>query len=761
MIAAFFPELGSAGPPGGRPGRGAKEGGVTSGLHGALLGAATLAALTFSILMALRRPTTVASRMHAVYGVAVAWWFFCMAMVARASSDQQVILWGRLLHLSIGMLPGIVFHLNAVTAGLQAEHRDGIRVHYGLSIVVTLLCLGLPGLLQTPHEFAWGPYPAYTTWGWIPVGLLLTSFAEVLLMFARARRKYAPGTRNRAIAKAFFLGNLVAMLAALDFLPAAGIAFYPMGFLLLTVMHWATMFGSVRYRMIDITPQIAAERVLDAMTDGLIAVDRQGFVHVINESARRLMGLTDPGNVGRRLASLTEAPEILAAASEESSEPGRSREARLGEAEDCRLVDVSSVGLEDESGETLGRVILLSDRTRERAAEAERDKLETWIRQTQKMESLGVMAGGIAHDFNNILMAILGNAEVAQLKLREGQLPDEELRLIGSASERATELTQQMLTYAGKSTTDIRPVDLNVEIREVAELMRAAIPKKIHFELGLAEALPPIAGDPGQIRQVIVNLVTNGSEALGEEAGVLALRSGAGILDEGLSLRPAGEGEEASHVYLEVSDDGCGMDEATRRRIFEPFFTTKFTGRGLGLATVLGIVQRHGGIIDLDSSPGRGARFTVFLPTLAGGGAESVPIAPASRGWRGDGLAVLADDEPAVRRVVRAMIETMGLSVLEASEGGEALRAVRDHVDRVRVVVLDLTMPEMGGREVIEEIRGFAPRLPVLVMSGYAAGEESDSVEDSGMAFLQKPFRAQALEAKIRELLARAGDLGA
>ncbi len=724
------------------------------GLHAILVGTAALAALVFSGVILARNPRSLPARMHAIYGGTAAWWLFSMAMIASAESTERAQLWARLLHLGLGMLPAVIYHLNVTTAGLAHDHRRGIRIHYACAVGVTVFCLTWPDLLAEPRRFAWGPYPQYTAWGAIPVGFLFLVFVEVLGLYRRALRLQPRGTPYHEKARAFYHGNLLATLAGVDFLAAFGLPVYPIGFVVMTVMHAATMFGSIRYRLIEITAEIAAERVLHTMPDGLLVSDNQELVRLANPAAGRLLGRDVDDLLNRPIQAVTTEVALLDAFEAVRTPEPTTREVGFESADGrSRVVTVSGTRVDDRSGWPVGGIFLLHDLTEQRQAEQETHRLEGWVRQTQRMESLGIMAGGIAHDFNNILSAILGSSEMARLKLPGDSPLQEELATISRSVEHAAELTDQLLTYAGRGTSLEEPVDLQALIGEMTGLLRSAISKKARLETRLADDLPTILGDRGQLRQVILNLVTNASEALDGATGTIVVQTD--VVDARASDEP-GPAEPRRKVRLRVTDTGSGMDGETRARVFDPFFTTKFAGRGLGLATVLGIVQGHGGEIRVESQPGAGARFEVRFPARTEESAAMVAAGAPGRSrpdWRGSGLVLLADDEAAVRSPVRNLLMTLGFGVEEACDGADALETFRARMNDFRLVVLDLTMPALGGREVFAEIRQLSPSMPVVFMSGYSEALGAAQLEDRATAFLHKPFDLAALARKIRETM--------
>ena len=386
--------------------------------------------------------------------------------------------------------------------------------------------------------------------------------------------------------------------------------------------------------------------------------------------------------------------------------------------------------------------------------------LETHIRHAQKLESIGVVAGGIAHDFNNLLAVIHGNADLAMLDLSDESAVRLSLEEIRKASARAAKLIHQMLAYSDHGTLGPEAVDLNRLIRDMADLLKVSVVRKARIEYEPAEALPMIEANAAEIRQVVMNLVTNAAEAIEERSGTITLATG--VVDADRSM-PAGTGCEddlpaGRYVSLRVSDTGRGMDPEVRDRIFEPFFSTKSTGRGLGLAAVLGIVRAQHGAIDVDSEIGRGTTFQVLLPcgrqtaTAVAATSAAEPKSPVA--WRADGTALVVDDERAVRTMAARMLGDVGFDVLTACNGREAVEIFEAHADEIVAVLLDLTMPEMSGEETFDALRGIRPDVPVLLCSGYAEQDAAARFAGKGLSgFLHKPFNFDAMVAHLHRVL--------
>jgi len=391
-----------------------------------------------------------------------------------------------------------------------------------------------------------------------------------------------------------------------------------------------------------------------------------------------------------------------------------------------------------------------------RADITERKAAEESIRQSQKLESLGVLAGGIAHDFNNLLTSILGNCNLASMVL-PGESPAlPYLDQIEKATMRAADLSRQMLAYAGKGKVVIGRVDLNRLVHEMTELLSVSLSKKALIRYDLAPVLPEVMADPTQMQQVVMNLVTNASEAIPEGVnGSITLRTGELVVEKTyltVTSLPVGL-NPGRYVTLEVSDTGCGMTPEVIARIFDPFFTTKFTGRGLGLSALLGIVRSHGGGLKVYSEPGKGTSMKVFLPSADPVGNEgAVPSGPPP--WRPGGTLLVVDDETDARAVARAMGAHLGFHVVEASDGEEAVAIFQRSRGVFSLVLMDLTMPRMDGREAFLKMRQIDPTVPVVLTSGFS---ENDAVSDfagRGLAgFLPKPYQRSQFEQILRQAL--------
>jgi signal transduction histidine kinase/ActR/RegA family two-component response regulator len=392
------------------------------------------------------------------------------------------------------------------------------------------------------------------------------------------------------------------------------------------------------------------------------------------------------------------------------------------------------------------------------AAEEARRAIEAKVLEVQKLESLGVLAGGIAHDFNNLLVAILGNASLALLDLPEDSPARQSIADIEIASQRAAELARQMLAYSGRSRFLIEPIELSELIRELMTLLQVSIGKSVVIKLDLPAEPIVVDADAAQIRQVVMNLVINAADAIGERSGVVTIRV-RDLEAKAMDLADAHPGANLAsghYAALEVADTGMGMDAATQARIFDPFFTTKFAGRGLGLAAVLGIVRGHGGALRVYSEAGQGSTFRIVLPLSA---SSPTPTRATDAIWSGRGRVLAVDDDVMVRTVARRLLESFGLTVVEATGGRDAIDQFARDPGAIDVILLDLTMPDIGGADVFHAVREIRPDIPVVLMSGYHEEEASARFDGRGLAgFVQKPFTPADLAKRMR--VALAGDSG-
>jgi len=494
-------------------------------------------------------------------------------------------------------------------------------------------------------------------------------------------------------------------------------------------------------------------RIFELVPDPLLLADLDGRPITYNNALCAMIGYTHAEILAfeQGIVQLWEDPE-----------KGQELNALLVER---GAVDRFELKMRRRDGQT--RTVLLSARLIELAGRrvilsvardiTDQRNLEQQMVHTQKLESLAVLAGGIAHDFNNLLTGILGNADLAKEELSPLSPARTSLNGIEVAARRAADLCRQLLAYSGRGRFIIQPIALQELVQEMGHLLSVSISKKVVLKFHFAQDLPAVEADATQLRQVVMNLIVNASEAIGERSGVISITTGLAYCDAAyLHGCFTSDGiAEGDFVYLEIADTGDGMDKATLERIFDPFFTTKFTGRGLGLAAVLGIVRGHKGAIKVYSEKHRGSTFKLLFPICE---SSAIPVTPphsAQAEYRGQGTVLLADDEETIRSLGRRMLQRWGFEVLLAADGKEAVEIFRDGRNKIALVILDLTMPHLDGEACYRELRQIRPDVRVILSSGYNEQDVVNRFAGKGLAgFVQKPYTSEELLAKIRLALA-------
>jgi len=519
------------------------------------------------------------------------------------------------------------------------------------------------------------------------------------------------------------------------------------------------LFDVTERRLAEEAQRESEERyrvVAKTATDAIITVDSDFIIVFANPASEVIFGHERHDLIGQSLTRLI--PTFI------GQSPSGDGQANVVEVEGLRA-DGTRFPLEVSFGEMHkdGQVQftgIFRDVTQRKHVEQERQRLETQMQHAQKLESLGVLAGGIAHDFNNLLVGILGHAEIALMDIAEGSPARPPVEEIGVAARRAADLTNQMLAFSGKGKFIVQTLGLNHAVEEMNHLLRTFISKRAQLSFDLSALNPSVVGDPSQIRQVLMNLITNASDALGDGNGEIKVTTGVMKASPDW-LRGAyievNEPADTNYAFISVQDSGCGMDEETQRRIFDPFFTTKFTGRGLGLAAVLGIVRGHKGAIKVVSAPGQGTTITVLFPLAEDAPAaapEPVRQAPARADGKYRGTVLLVDDDETVRQVGRTILQRYGFTVFTAVDGADGVEVFEKHADEIDVVILDMTMPNMNGEEAYRAMCKVRPNVRALLSSGYSEQEATSKFSDAGLAgFIQKPYHAAELTSKLTEVL--------
>jgi len=490
--------------------------------------------------------------------------------------------------------------------------------------------------------------------------------------------------------------------------------------------------------------------IMDNSTALVGVMDPDGRVQLMNRAFLELLEISSAEAEGKSIDALVPDPprEQCAASRRKAFSEGAPVEGeiswRQADGQERSFYCVWFPLTAEEETDPFGVGMMATELTERRRVEEERKRLEAQMRHAQKLESLGVLAGGIAHDFNNILAAILGHGTLAAEGLADGdQDVASHLDQVLKAAERASDLTNQMLAYAGRASLRAETVDLNQAIREMSSFMTVSLPKNVRLDVNLSSDPLPVTADPAQLSQVVMNLITNGAQAMDGKAGVVEVST-------------AVAGEPEARAVLQVRDTGKGMDPETVERVFDPFFTTKEQGRGLGLAAVMGIVNGLEGTVDVESRPGEGTTFSISFPLAGEAAAPRANDEADTEGAEGAvGTVLVVDDEDAVRAFTARALERQGYRVLQAEDGLAALDVYQIEGTTVDAVVLDLSMPGMGGEEVFRELRARDPELPVLFTSGYDPSNAAGSVTGQRrVRFLQKPYRPKVLTQEVGDLLA-------
>jgi PAS domain S-box-containing protein len=502
------------------------------------------------------------------------------------------------------------------------------------------------------------------------------------------------------------------------------------------------MAGSLKdshMALVKSTEQIG--NILESINEGFFAFDREWKCTYVNEKGVVLAGSPREELLGKTLEELVpsavsgrERAELHRAGTENAPVQFEHYHEPLNawfEVSACPSRDGIAVFLRDVS---------------------ERKRFQERFQQTQKLESLGLLAGGIAHDFNNLLTGIIGNTSIVLDDLPPQSPMRASLQDVASAAGRASALTQQLLAYAGKGRFVVEPLDLSALVRETSNLIKTSIPMTVELRLQLATDLPALEGDASQIQQLVMNLVLNGAEAIEEgKTGVVVVTTGTQMVDEAYiqQMLAGDEITPGKYVMLDVTDTGCGMTDATVARIFDPFFTTKFAGRGLGLAAATGIVRGHNGVLKVHSVPGKGSSFRILFPAT-----ERQPTGGhrdfSEEDLKGSGTILVIDDEEIVRRAGKSTLEHYGYTVILAENGRDGLELLAK-TDAVTLVVLDMTMPVMSGEETLKHLRVIRPDLPVILSSGYNDVEATRTLTGKGLVgFVQKPYFPSRLAEQIK-----------
>ncbi len=509
-----------------------------------------------------------------------------------------------------------------------------------------------------------------------------------------------------------------------------------------------------------IESRLLLNSVVNGTPDAIYVKDLKGRYMLFNSSAEKFVGKSAAEVIGKDDTFLLPPAEAIAVMEGDRKviEEGtvRSYEEVVTDVTGRITTFLSTKGpLFNTDGITFGLFGIARDITDRKQAEEEKLRFEQQFQHTQKLESLGVLSGGIAHDFNNILAIIMGYCSLTKLNY---ETAEKNIPIIEDAAERASGLCRQMMAYAGKAQLTMTKIDIVEKVDQIVSMLQATLPLNAVIKTDLSAEIPLIDGDSSQLGQVVMNLIINASEAIGTEQGKVDLslskiKVKAGKVYEDYHGKPIPPGE---YVCLEVTDNGCGMDEETKWRIFEPFYTTKFTGRGLGMSAVLGIIKSHGGALQLFTQPGEGTTFKVYLPVPwknSTGDAVQAVSAPSTP-WTGSGTILLVEDEDQIRDIARSFLEMFGFTVLEAVNGREALEMYQKNAAEITLVVTDMGMPVMDGYELFHKLKSLDPELPIIVSSGYGDVEVSARIGSDNIAgIISKPYNPSQLREVLKSVM--------
>ena len=541
-----------------------------------------------------------------------------------------------------------------------------------------------------------------------------------------------------------------------------------------SILRDLTASNLAKAKRLELEQQLAGEKenrqltahvqlALEDMPNGVVLVNAAGEILFVNKQTLAMFGFTSNQLIGESVEILVPEPmrprhvedraRFMANPEIRSMGAGRDLRARRRDGTEFS-VEVGLSSIQSEQTLVLASIIDISKRKR---IETEQRKLEKKVQETQRLESLGLLAGGIAHDFNNLLMGVFGNADLALAEVSPVSPIRDRLQAIKSAAEKMANLARQMLAYAGRVQEEHVSLDLNELVEEMAHLLSASLARNTVLTFDLYPVLPRVLADPSQVGQIVLNLIVNASEAIGDKSGVVTIRTGvADANSDYLSEFKLGSDLEAGqYVFMEVCDTGSGMDQETIDQIFDPFFTTKFEGRGLGLAALQGIVRSHGGAIKVYSEIGTGTTFKVLLPSVAAPSEAANPIDEPL--WKGEGTALLIDDDETARAVGKSALEQLGFTVMTAEGGEQGLELLTQAP--VAIVLLDWAMPHLRGDEVARKITKLRPGTKVVVASGYSARElKGRFAGKKGIdGFVQKPYDLLLLAAELRRVIDEAG----
>lgn len=706
-----------------------------------------LSILLLGISVLIREKASTVSRLFFLYTITTAIWLFSLFVSAFLKDEASIYKLIRVAQLGVNFIPATLFTFTLFLLKIQKERTWELASVWIISILFGAVFLWTDALFESIYDYRWGFYPKY---GWFSIPFLAFFFIMAVIALRYYRMEYTQTEENsirhlraRALAKAFGIGYL----ASIDFLPAFGIPIYPVGAVFMLALVLLTARSIWRYRLVDITPEFAANQIINTMGDALLVLDKEHRIGLVNNTCCSLFGFSAGDVIGKPVSLFIRDP-VFRLELENFSLKKDIRNFEISYSKEGRALDLafSASVMLDEAERPIAFICVGRDIT-------ERKLMEREFLKTRNLESLGILAGGIAHDFNNLLFSIFGSIGLAKVQTEREKIL-QNLRRAEQACNRAKGLTHQLLTFS-KGGSPVRQVTSILDL--LNETMDFSLRgSNVKGSISKPDELWAINVDSGQIGQVFQNLIINSIQAM-PDGGMIKISCKNLIIGPETSL-PVKAGP---YVRLTVEDEGPGIPDQDLPRVFDPFFSTKPQGSGLGLSTVYSIIRRHDGHITVESKPGRGAVFHIYLPSLG-------KVVQGSEGnvWGsgtgelicGKGKVLFIDDEQMVRETAGGMLEKLGYEIVFARDGHEAIGLYLNALmagSAFDLVITDLTIPGwMGGKEIVRKILELDPEAKVVVSSGYSNDPIISNYSGYGFrAFIPKPYKLEELGVLLSKIL--------
>jgi PAS domain S-box-containing protein len=707
-----------------------------------------VATLFVGLFVIIREKATRVSILFLIYAFTAFLWLFSYAMVRLSPIEQVVFWWAKVIHAGLALLPAALYHFTVVVLQSYQNNKRSVWVAWAVAAIFLGVILFTNALFDGFYYYSWGPYTKYKWFGF-PFFLFhgITMVAILRSYWVEYRRSGQSATQHRR-AKALLLAFCIGYLAAFDFLPAAGVPFYPLGSFPMFALLILVARVIWRYRLVDITPAFAVHQIIDTMSDALLVFDREGVIRLTNRAAASLFDRSEREMTGKPVSTIISDP-LFSKQMEQVYGSGGVNNFELAccpSQDRAVILSLSASLLRDQPGQPAGIVCVARDITDKKKMEDERLR-------SQKLESLGVLAGGIAHDFNNILTGILGNLSLAREFVKHDNTVDKRLQEAEKASLWAKDLTQQLLTFSRGGAPLRKTAFIGALVRASTEFALRGSRSRAQFQI--SEDLQAVDVDEGQMRQVVHNIVINADQAM-PQGGIIEVRCKNTIVGEGEDP-PAAQGD---YVRISIKDQGIGIPKEHLQKIFDPYFTTKQKGSGLGLATAYSIIKKHDGFINVESRPVEGTIFDVYLPASQKKLLKepSEERQPGRELVAGKGSILIMDDEESLRDVAAQILQHLGYNVEVANDGNGAVqkfKAARESPIPFDIVILDLTVPGgMGGKETIQRLREIDPQVKAIVSSGYSQDTVMSDFKKYGFAgVVPKPYRIDELSKAVHKAM--------